>query len=64
MEEITLRRTDEALLEVVESAQHARLIVSFAVYRIPRIRDALRHADARRVQVRLCLEVPARAEGV
>ncbi len=59
VDEITLRRTDEALLEVIEAAQHALLIVSFAVYQIPRITEALLRAAARRVQVRLCLEAPA-----
>jgi phosphatidylserine/phosphatidylglycerophosphate/cardiolipin synthase-like enzyme len=53
---IPLRRTDQALLQVVEQAQQALLIVSFAVYRIPLISQAIVDAAGRGARVRICLE--------
>lgn len=38
---MTLRRTDQALLEVIQAAQHEILIVSFAVYMVPIIAAAI-----------------------
>ena len=38
----TLRRTDQALLEVIEGSQAELMIVTFAAYRVPAIRAALR----------------------
>jgi phosphatidylserine/phosphatidylglycerophosphate/cardiolipin synthase-like enzyme len=51
-----LRRTDQVLLEVIESARQTLLIVSFAVYRIPAVAQALVQAADRGVRVWLCLE--------
>jgi phosphatidylserine/phosphatidylglycerophosphate/cardiolipin synthase-like enzyme len=59
---IPLRRTDQALLQVIRSAQRSLLIVSFAVYRIPAVLQALREAADRHVRVWLCLE-PGEASG-
>jgi phosphatidylserine/phosphatidylglycerophosphate/cardiolipin synthase-like enzyme len=56
--EINLRRTDEALLEVIESATKTLYIVSFAVYKARHIRDALHEAIERGVTVHICLETP------
>lgn len=53
---IPLRRTDQVLREVIESAQRSLLIVSFAVYRIPAIAQAIVRAAKRRVRVRICVE--------
>lgn len=46
-----LRRTDQALIQIIEGAQRSLLIVSFAVYSIPAIRSALIDAAARHVQI-------------
>jgi phosphatidylserine/phosphatidylglycerophosphate/cardiolipin synthase-like enzyme len=54
----TMRRTDQALLEVINSAQHTLLIVSFAVYKIPAIANALIQAVSRGVNIRICVEAP------
>jgi phosphatidylserine/phosphatidylglycerophosphate/cardiolipin synthase-like enzyme len=54
-----LRRTDQALLEVVGDAQRVLTVASFVAYKIPRVRAALADAVARGVVVRLVLESPA-----
>lgn len=59
---IPLRRTDQVLLEVIESARRSLLVVSFAVYRIPAVAQALVQAADRGVRVWLCLE-PGEASG-
>lgn len=56
--EVPLRRTDQALLQVIDSAQHSLLIVSFAVYRIPTVTQALIHAFERGAFLRICVEAP------
>lgn len=58
-----LRRTDQALLQLIESAQERLLIVSFAVYKTQRIAQALATAIQRGVQLSLCLETPETSEG-
>ena len=58
VERILLRRTDQALLEVIQAARRALLIVSFAVYRVPAICRAIEQAGARGVQVIICVEAP------
>lgn len=52
----SLRRTDQALLEVIERAQQRLLVVSFAVYRHPVLEAALLAAVARGVDVRFVFE--------
>ena len=59
----TLRRTDQALLEVVRSAQQELWIVSFAAYRVRVVVDALKQAIHRGVQVSLVLESTQASEG-
>jgi phosphatidylserine/phosphatidylglycerophosphate/cardiolipin synthase-like enzyme len=56
--EIPLRRTDQALLEVINAAQRQLLIVSFAVYKIPEVTQALIRAFERDVGLRICVEAP------
>lgn len=53
-----MRRTDQALLEVITSAQQSLLIVSFAVYKISAIADAIVQAAGRGVAIRICVEAP------
>ena len=47
------RQTEQAILEVVNSATTRLTVVSYAVYRIPRIREALVAAANRGVSIRL-----------
>lgn len=53
-----MRRTDQALLQVINAAQHSLLIVSFAVYKIPAIAAAIVRAAERGVMIRICVEAP------
>jgi phosphatidylserine/phosphatidylglycerophosphate/cardiolipin synthase-like enzyme len=55
---IALRRTDQALLQVIDAATQDLLVVSFAVTAVPTIVQALHNAVARRVRVAICLESP------
>lgn len=57
------RQTEQAILEVVNSATKNLTVVSYAVYRIPRIREALVAAANRGVVIRLIVETPNRVEG-
>ncbi|MBX0330821.1 DISARM system phospholipase D-like protein DrmC [Oscillochloris sp. ZM17-4] len=55
---VSMRRTDQALLQVIRSAHRELLIVSFAVYKIPAVIEALMSAAARGVVIRICIEAP------
>jgi len=59
----SLRRTEQALLDVIESARHSLLIVTFAAYRIPQVGGALLAAAERDVQIRFIAESPETSEG-
>ena len=61
--ETRFRQTEQAILEVVNSATRRLTVVSYAVYRIPRIREALVAAASRGVGIRLIVETPNRIEG-
>jgi len=53
-----MRRTDQALLQVINAAQQSLLIVSFAVYKIPAIATAIVQAAERGAMIRICVEAP------
>jgi phosphatidylserine/phosphatidylglycerophosphate/cardiolipin synthase-like enzyme len=57
------RRTEQAVLQVLDSAQERITLVSYAVYRIPNIRDALVRAARRGVQINVIVEAPDKLEG-
>lgn len=57
------RRTEQALLQVIESATEQVLVVSYAVYNIPRVAGALVRAADRGVRIRIVVESPERNEG-
>lgn len=50
------RRTDQALLQVIQSAQYELLLVTFAAYRMPLLLEALRQAIQRGVEIRFVAE--------
>lgn len=50
------RRTDQALLEVIDSAQQTLTIVTFAAYSVPAIAAALVRAARRGVRLRIIIE--------
>lgn len=60
---IPLRRTDQALLQLIDGAQETLHIVSFAVYRIEAVARALARAASRGVAISLYLETPDASEG-
>lgn len=61
--ETRFRHTEQAILEVVNSATRRLTVVSYAVYRIPRISGALIAAANRGVAIQLIVETPNRIEG-
>lgn len=61
--EVALRRTEQALLQVIEEAQRELIIVSFAVYKIPEIVGALVKALDRGVRLRIIAETPSASAG-
>ncbi|MGH9846950.1 MAG: DISARM system phospholipase D-like protein DrmC [Blastocatellia bacterium] len=60
---IPLRRTEQGLLELLDSATERILIVSYAVYNIPRIGEALIRSASRGVDTTLIIETPDRIVG-
>ena len=59
----TVRRTDEALYDLVRSAQESLTIVTFAAYHVPELEAALREASRRDVRIRLILEFAEESGG-
>jgi phosphatidylserine/phosphatidylglycerophosphate/cardiolipin synthase-like enzyme len=59
----TFRQTEQAILEVFQSATARLTVVSYAIYRIPRIQEALIAAAHRGVHIRLIVETPHHSEG-
>jgi phosphatidylserine/phosphatidylglycerophosphate/cardiolipin synthase-like enzyme len=60
---IPLRRTDQALLELINQAQKRLHLVSFAVYKTGTISQALIKAADRGVRIQIYLETPDAGEG-
>ncbi len=60
---VPLRRTEQALLQVIESATQKITIVSYAVYNIDRVSKALIDAANRGVKSAVIIETPDRNEG-
>ena len=60
---VPFRRTEQAILQVLEAAQTRITLVSFAVYKIPNVADALVKAAGRGVKLTIVLETPDRIEG-
>jgi cardiolipin synthase len=60
---VPTRRTEQAILQVLDSATKRITLVSYAVYRIPRVREALVAAAKRGVAITLIVETPNRIEG-
>ncbi len=60
---VSLRRTDQALIELINGAQKRIIIVSFAVYKARNILSALEKAADRGVDITVILESPDVSEG-
>ena len=59
----TLRRTDQALLELIRGAREQVTVVTFAAYRVPAIHSALLEARRRGVRLRFILESSESSQG-
>lgn len=59
----SLRRTDQALLELIDGAKQRLVLVSFAVYKVQSIIEALENALRRNVEVIICLEDAEESQG-
>ncbi len=57
------RRTEQAVLQVLDSAQQRITLVSYAVYRIPHVCGALVRAARRGVRISVIVETPDKLEG-
>ena len=57
------RRTEQAILEVLNSAERRITLVSYAVYKIPHICTALVGAAARGVRIHVIVETPDERDG-
>ena len=57
-ENVSFRHTEQAILQVLNSAQSRILLVSYAVYSIPNIQDAVVRAARRGVQITVVVETP------
>ena len=62
-EQMPFRRTEQAVLQVLDSARNRITLVSFAVYRIPNVAKALVQAAKRGVQLTVIVETPDKIEG-
>ena len=60
---VSLRRTDQALIELISGAKKRILIVSFAVYKAHNILSALEKAANRGAEITIVLESPEVSEG-
>ena len=61
---VPLRQTEQVILQVIESARERLTLVSYAVYRIPRVCEALVRAADRGVSLRVIIEAWDRHEGM
>jgi phosphatidylserine/phosphatidylglycerophosphate/cardiolipin synthase-like enzyme len=57
------RRTEQAILQVLDSASRRVILVSYAVYNVPRIAESLVRAAARGVRITTIVESPDRNDG-
>jgi phosphatidylserine/phosphatidylglycerophosphate/cardiolipin synthase-like enzyme len=62
-EKLPLRRTDQALLEVIDAARQTLTIVTFAAYKVPAVAEALVRAAQRQVRIRIIIESAQVSEG-
>ena len=62
-EQTPFRRTEQAILQVLDSAKTRITLVSFAVYRIPNICNALVRAAKRGVRLTVIVETPDKIAG-
>jgi len=62
-EDTPFRRTEQAILQVLDAAKNRITLVSFAVYKIPNVGNALVRAAKRGVRLSVIVETPDKIEG-
>ena len=62
-EAVSFRRTEQVILQILDSAALRITLVSYAVYKIPFVCDALVRAARRGVQITVIVETPDRLSG-
>ena len=62
-EQTPFRRTEQAILQILDSAKSRITLVSFAVYRIPNVCNALVRAAKRGVRLTVIVETPDKIAG-
>ncbi|MBE7385829.1 MAG: hypothetical protein F6J95_031120 [Leptolyngbya sp. SIO1E4] len=60
---LAIRRTDQVLLQLIRECQHEITLISFAIYKIPEIVQALAVALDRGIKLRILAETPDSGEG-
>lgn len=62
-EQVPFRRTEQGILQVLDGAKNRITLVSFAVYRIPNVANALVRAAKRGVRLTIIIETPDKIAG-
>lgn len=62
-EAVALRRTDQVLLDLIRRARNRLVVVSYAVYAVPLVAEALRDATQQGVEVVVVLESERESSG-
>jgi phosphatidylserine/phosphatidylglycerophosphate/cardiolipin synthase-like enzyme len=57
---VPVRRTKQAVLQVLDSAERSITLVSYAIYNIPHVRQALVSAAGKGVRIRMIVDTPDR----
>lgn len=60
---VPFRRTEQAILQLLDSGTKRITLVSFAVYHVPHVREALVRAAGRGVKINVIVETPDKLEG-
>lgn len=60
---LAIRRTDQVLLQLIQDCCHSLTLISFAIYNVPEIVQALIAALDRGVQLRIVAETPESSQG-
>lgn len=60
---IPIRRTDQVLLQLINECQHSLTLISFAIYKVPEIVEAILAALDRGVALCIIAETPESGEG-
>jgi phosphatidylserine/phosphatidylglycerophosphate/cardiolipin synthase-like enzyme len=61
-ENVSFRHTEQAILQILNSAESRILLVSYAVYSIPNIQDAVVRAAKRGVKITVVVETPEKLD--